>query len=72
MAENDIVTYVSLDWLDISKFPHVLILVHYTYAKNELSEHMGSVEMSINANHVKIRFCRKNCRLLAVFNMTLL
>jgi hypothetical protein len=54
----------------------VPILVDYTYAKNEPSvEHVGSGEMSeweICANCVKIRICRKNYRLLAVFNITLL
>jgi hypothetical protein len=50
----------------------VPILMDYTDAKNEPSEHVGSGEMSIGANFVKIRICRKNCRLLAVFNMTLL
>jgi hypothetical protein len=50
----------------------VPILVDYTYAKNEPSEHMESRAMSIGANCVKIRICRKNCRLLAVFNIALL
>jgi hypothetical protein len=50
----------------------VPIMVDYTYAKNEPSEHVGSGEMSIGANCVEIRICRKFCRLLAVFNMTLL
>jgi hypothetical protein len=50
----------------------VPILVDYTYAKNEPSEHMGRGAMSIGANCVKIRIYRKICRLLAVFNMTLL
>jgi hypothetical protein len=31
--------------------------------KNELSEHMESGAMSIGANCVKIRICRKNSRL---------
>jgi hypothetical protein len=48
----------------------VPILVDYTYAKNEPFEHLGSGEMSIGANCVKIRICRKNSRLLAVFNIT--
>jgi hypothetical protein len=47
-------------------------LVAYTYAKNEPSEHVGSGDMSIGANCVKIRICRKNCRFLAVFDITLL
>jgi hypothetical protein len=50
----------------------VPILVNYTYAKNEPSEHLGSGETGIGANCVKIGICRKNCGLLAVFNMTLL
>jgi hypothetical protein len=50
----------------------VTILVDYTCAKNEPSEHLGSGEMGIGANCVKIGICKKNCRLLAVFNMTLL
>jgi hypothetical protein len=33
----------------------VPILVDYKYAKNELSEHMGSGAMGIGANCVKIR-----------------
>jgi hypothetical protein len=39
----------------------VPMLVDYTYAKNEPSEHVGSGEISIGANCVKIRICRKNC-----------
>jgi hypothetical protein len=57
------------------KFPfgyEVPKLVDYTYAKNEPSEHMGSGEISICTNCVNIKICRKNCILLAVFNMTLL
>jgi hypothetical protein len=50
----------------------VPISVDYTNAKNEPSEHLGSGEMGIGANCVKIRIGRKNCRLFAVFNMTLL
>jgi hypothetical protein len=50
----------------------VPILVDYTYAKDEPSKYVGSREMSIGANCVKIRICRKNCRLLAVFNVKLL
>jgi hypothetical protein len=50
----------------------VPILEDYTYAKNEPFEHLGSGEMGIGANCVKIGISRKNCRLLAVFNMTLL
>jgi hypothetical protein len=50
----------------------VPILVDYTYAKNEPSELVGSGELGINANCVKISTYRKNCRLLAVFNVTLL
>jgi hypothetical protein len=42
----------------------------HLYAKNEPSEHLGSGEMGIGANCMKIGICRKNCRLLAVFNMT--
>jgi hypothetical protein len=34
-------------------------LADYTYAKYEPSEHVGSGEMSIGANCVKIRICRK-------------
>jgi hypothetical protein len=49
----------------------VPILVDYIYGKNELSEDMESGAMSIGANCVKIRICRKNCRLLAVFHITL-
>jgi hypothetical protein len=71
MFEDDIETYLSLNWLEISKFPYS-ILVDYIYAKNELSEHMESGAMSIGANCVKIRIRRTNCRLLAVFNITLL
>jgi hypothetical protein len=44
------------------KFPfgfHVPILVDYTYAKNEPSEHMGSREMSICANCVKIKMAEQ-------------
>jgi hypothetical protein len=49
----------------------VTILVDYTNAKNEPSDHMESGAMSIGANCVKIRICRKNCRLLAVLLITL-
>jgi hypothetical protein len=42
------------------------ILVDYTCAKNEPSEHMGSGAMSIGANCVKISIGRKKCRLLVV------
>jgi hypothetical protein len=48
------------------------VLVDYTYAKNEPFEHLGSGEMGIGANCVKIGICRSNCKLLAVFSMTLL
>jgi hypothetical protein len=76
MSEHDIATYVSLNWLKIKKksfgLYDVAILVDYTHAKNEPSEHVGSREMSIGANCVKIRICRKNCKLLAVFNIKLL
>jgi hypothetical protein len=51
---------------------NVPILFDYTYAKNEPSEHMESGAMSIGVNCVKIRICRKNSRLLAVFKITLL
>jgi hypothetical protein len=50
----------------------VPILVDYTYAKNEPSEHKESGKMRIDANCVKMRICKKNCRLFAVFNITLL
>jgi hypothetical protein len=54
MSEDDIATYVSLNWLETSKFPvdmiYPPILVDYTYAKNEPSEHVGSGEMRIGAN----------------------
>jgi hypothetical protein len=72
MFEHDIATYVSLNCLEIKvSFGYdVPILVDYTYAKNEPSEHMESKPMSIGANCAKIRICRNNLRLLAVFNMT--
>jgi hypothetical protein len=75
MFEDNIATYVSLNCQEISKFPFgydIPILVDYTYAKNEPTEHMESGAMSIGANCVKIRICRKKYRLLAVFNITLL
>jgi hypothetical protein len=74
MFVDDIATYVPLNWLEISKF---LLDMMYPYRwtthmqKNEHSEHLGSGEMGIGANCVKIRIGRKNCRLFAVFNMTL-
>jgi hypothetical protein len=38
----------------------VPILGDYTYAKNEPSENLGSGEMGIGTNCVKIGICRKN------------
>jgi hypothetical protein len=64
MFEDDMATYVSLNWLEISKFPLNMMfhtLVDYTYPKNEPSEHIGSGEMGIGANCVNIRIFRKNC-----------
>jgi hypothetical protein len=72
MFEQDIATYVSLNWVKVPFGYDVPILVDYTYAKNDPTEHMESRAMSIGANCVKIRICTKNLRLLAVFNMTLI
>jgi hypothetical protein len=75
MFEHDIETYVSLNWLEISKFPLDMMYPDWWTThmqKNEHSEHAGSGEMGIGANCVKIRICRKNCRLLGVFKITLL
>jgi hypothetical protein len=75
MSGDDIATLVSLNWLEISKCPLDMVYTSWWAThmqKNEPSEHVGSGEMSIGANCVKIRICRKNCRLLAVFNITLL
>jgi hypothetical protein len=47
----------------------VPILVDYTYAKNEPSEHVGSGEMGIGENCQNQDLQKK---LLAVFNITLL
>jgi hypothetical protein len=54
MFEDDIATYVSLNsYIKVSFGYDVPILVDYTYAKNEPSEHVGSEEMGIGANSVK-------------------
>jgi hypothetical protein len=74
MFVDDIATYVSLNWLEVSKFLLDIMYPYWwtTHAKNDASEHLESGEMGIGANCVKIGICKKNCRLLAVFNMTLL